>query len=283
MPRQVCHRAQKKSIEKALRENKKIKDEAPNNPPENEVIKDDDALKNPPSEDEINKEVDDKFKLLWHSVVDKDFDESLLLWHIATDLCLCREIQGKGVPEWVTLFSEPPTEKTARMRDIGGTLSEYMLYLLIKQPEMLSATAGIGLLRYRDTCAEAKRFFRSMAEWNPDHKDARRMLLGVNTSKKPAEVKGDRSKSVLFDAVILAKVLREMGDEEFMWTLIAKVWREMLTFAAGKCRGSTHVRQLSRGGELITLVWFLMAHMGLGDMYQIQAGDAKAKLIVIDQ
>jgi hypothetical protein len=31
------------------------------------------------------------------------------------------------------------------------------------------------------------------------------------------------------------------------------------------------------------MVWFLMAHMGLGDMYRIHEGDAKAKLIVRDQ
>jgi hypothetical protein len=108
------------------------------------------------------------------------------------------------------------------------------------------------------------------------------MLLGVNTSEKPSVVKGDRSKSALFDGVILAKVLWEL-DEELMWDVITGVWGEMLMYAAGKCRGIMHVRQLSRGGELITVVWLLMAHMGLGDMYQIQEGDAKAKLIVRDQ
>ncbi|TKW29973.1 hypothetical protein SEVIR_2G000600v4 [Setaria viridis] len=213
---------------------------------------------------------DKKFKLILDSVVESDFDESLLLWHVATDLCRLKDKQG------------PAAEDTTKMQAIGETLSEYMLYLLIKQPEMLSATAGIGLLRYRDTCAEAQRFFASMDAWVGAHEDARVMLLRVNTSKKPSTVKGDRSKSVLFDAVILAKVLREL-DDGLMWKVLTGVWREMLTYAAGKCRGSTHVRQLSRGGELITLVWFLMAHMGLGDMYQIQEGDAKAKLIVNDQ
>uniref|UniRef100_A0ACD5U9F3 Uncharacterized protein n=1 Tax=Avena sativa TaxID=4498 RepID=A0ACD5U9F3_AVESA len=204
--------------------------------------------------------------------VKREFDESLLLWHIATDLC-CHQLSEQNAPTKDTV---------EKMRPIGETLSEYMLYLLIKQPEMLSATAGIGLLRYRDTCAEAKRFFDSAAAWDPDHGDARRMLLSVNTTKEPAAVKGDRCKSVLFDGVILAKALRDLG-EDLMWEVVAKVWGEMLTYAAGKCRGSTHVRQLSRGGELITMVWFLMAHMGLGDMYRIHEGDAKAKLIVRDQ
>ncbi|CAL5034242.1 unnamed protein product [Urochloa decumbens] len=215
---------------------------------------------------------DQKFNMIMDSVSTTDFDESVLLWHVATDLCRSRKDEHRA---------ETATE--ARLRPIGETLSEYMLYLLIKQPDMLSATAGIGLLRYRDTCAEARRFFASMDTWIRTHDDAQTMLLRVNTSQKPSAVKGDRSKSVLFDAVILAKALRDLDDDELMWEVVTGVWGEMLTYAAGKCRGSTHVRQLSRGGELITLVWFLMAHMGLGDMYQIQEGDAKAKLIVNDQ
>uniref|UniRef100_A0A0E0FXT4 DUF4220 domain-containing protein n=1 Tax=Oryza nivara TaxID=4536 RepID=A0A0E0FXT4_ORYNI len=227
--------------------------------------------------DKKKKEIDDLVKEKLDGVlrnsIEREFDESLLLWHIATDLCCHRERKG-------------PTQMhdTNGLMSISETLSEYMLYLLVRQPEMLSATAGIGLLRYRDTCAEARRFFKSAEVWDPNHDDARRMLLSVNTSKKPADVKGDRSKSVLFDACILAKVLREL-DYDTMWRVVAGVWREMLTYAAGKCQGSTHVRQLSRGGELITMAWFLMAHTGMGDVYRIAelAGDPKAKLIIHDQ
>ena len=196
-----------------------------------------------------------------------DFDESLLLWHIATDLC---GLQNKRTA---------PTADEDRLRPIGETLSEYMLYLLIKQPEMLAATAGIGLLRYRDTCEEARRFFGSMEAWIDDHDDARKMLLSVNTSEKPPVVKGDDSKSVLFDAVILAKALREL-DESLMWEVVSGVWAEMLLYAARSCPGSTHVRHLNRGGELITIIWFLMEHMGLGNAHDVEKVDVPAKLIV---
>jgi hypothetical protein len=95
--------------------------------------------------DKIKAEVaEEKFKLILDSVEQSDFDESLLLWHIATDLCLLRDKRTA------------PTADEERLRPIGVTLSEYMLYLLIKQPEMLAATAGVGLRPYRDTCAEAR-------------------------------------------------------------------------------------------------------------------------------
>jgi hypothetical protein len=219
-----------------------------------------------------NRNTDKKFTLILDSVTKSDFDESLLLWHVATDLCRLKGNQGAAAA----------AEGTVRRQAICETLSEYMLYLLIKKPEMLSTTPGVELLRYRDTCAEARRFFASLDAWVGGHEDARVMLLRVNTSERPSTVKGDRSKSVLFDAVILAKVLKELDDDELMWEVLTGVWGEMLMHAACKCRASQHVRQLCHGGELITLVWLLMAHMGISDMYQIEEGDAKAKLIIND-
>ncbi|OEL37416.1 hypothetical protein BAE44_0001567 [Dichanthelium oligosanthes] len=106
------------------------------------------------------------------------------------------------------------------------------------------------------------------------------MLLGTNTSVPPEVVKGGRSKSVQFDACIIAKELMRLG-EDVRWEAVVHVWMEMLTYAAGKCKGTTHVHQLARGGELITIVWLLMAHLGIGNIYQKAAeDDATPKLIV---
>lgn len=60
------------------------------------------------------------------------------------------------------------------------------------------------------------------------------MLLQVNTEIPPSKVKGDRSKSVLFDACRLAKSLQSLAtaiewDSAKKWELICRVWVEMLS------------------------------------------------------
>ncbi|KAH7514217.1 uncharacterized protein LOC107430321 [Ziziphus jujuba] len=193
------------------------------------------------------------------------YDESLLLWHIATELCY----NSQSVEE-----SLKPNDD----REFSKILSEYMIYLLVFQPTMMSAVAGIGQIRYRDTCAEAKKFFTRMELGPGDEKKACSSIMNVNTEVKPVTVKGDRSKSVLFDACILAKQLNEISEEK--WKIMSAVWVEMLCYAASHCRPETHAQQVSKGGELITFVWLLMAHFGLVDQFQINEGHARAKLIV---
>jgi len=92
-------------------------------------------------------------------------------------------------------------------------------------------------------------------------------------------LKGDRSKSVLFDACILAKELKNLKAPN-KWYVMSEVWVELLCYAASHCRANTHAALLSKGGELITFVWLLMAHFGIGDQFQINEGHARAKLNV---
>ncbi|KAL5551410.1 hypothetical protein UlMin_001586 [Ulmus minor] len=273
----------------------------------------------------------DKIKDLFPYIEDVAYDESLLLWHIATELCyrdeddsstkaknsddasitcciLCGDSRTKAKKSGDSstkgknsddasitcciLCGDSSTKAKKSgdsstkgkngvpdYKEFSKILSDYMLYLMVLQPTIMSAVAGIGQIRFRDTSAEATKFFsrRSLGGKNKE-RAACKEILKVETEVPPVTVKGDRSKSVLFDASILAKKLREFDTT--MWKIISVVWVEKLSFAASHCRPEAHAQQVSKGGELITFVWLLMAHFGLGEQFQISEGHARAKLIV---
>ncbi|KAJ1688447.1 hypothetical protein LUZ63_019837 [Rhynchospora breviuscula] len=209
------------------------------------------------------------YHLRWS--IDKEFDESILLWHIATDLCF--HTHG-GINQNPDTGHGRNNNCSHSDHEISLILSNYMLYLLIMKPYMMPA--GIGKIRFKDTCAEAKIFFRAEKKGLTES-EAREALLDVETEVDPVEVKGDRSKSVLFDACRLAKELNLLVEDE-RWRLISRVWVEKLGYAAINCKTYYHAKQLSQGGELLTHIWLLMAHMGIGEQYRVEAGHAVAKL-----
>ncbi|KAH6784851.1 hypothetical protein C2S52_009810 [Perilla frutescens var. hirtella] len=193
-----------------------------------------------------------------------EYDESLLLWHIATELCYFTSSGGN------------------ENREFCKVLSDYMLYLLVMRPTLMSTVAGIAQIRFQDTCKEANKFFKRWQSEIKTDKQACDKLLAVKTVVKPNEVKGDRSKSLLFDACILANDLKKLSEDK-RWEMMSRVWVELLSYGASRCRASDHARQLSHGGEFITFVWLLMVHFGLGEQFRIEAGHARAKLLQVDK
>ncbi|CBI21744.3 unnamed protein product, partial [Vitis vinifera] len=153
------------------------------------------------------------------SDIEADFSHSILLWHIATDLCYENDAEKN------------PDCKACKV------LSDYMLYLLVMCPFMLPD--GIGEIRYRDSCAEAKEFFKD---------------------RKHIKSRTQACKDLL--------------------RLMRGVWVEMLCYAASQCRPNQHAKQLRRGGELLTHVWLLMAHLDVRENFQISQGNAKGGIIV---
>ncbi|OMO98999.1 Disease resistance protein [Corchorus olitorius] len=89
--------------------------------------------------------------------VTTDFDESILIWHIATEICSYTEENADGT--------------TKLNREMSQQISRYMLYLLAVYPYMLPT--GIGLIRLRDTRAEAEKFFEERLSTSKTEKMSR--------------------------------------------------------------------------------------------------------------
>ncbi|KAE8703105.1 hypothetical protein F3Y22_tig00110474pilonHSYRG00127 [Hibiscus syriacus] len=93
-------------------------------------------------------------------------------------------------------------------------------------------------------------------------------LYGVETDSLE-ELKGDKTKSVLFYGSRLAQQLQAL-EFEAKWDMVNKLWVELLAYSAAHCGWKEHGQELRRGGELLTHVCVLMAHLGLSEQYQIQ-------------
>ncbi|XP_048495790.1 uncharacterized protein LOC125495098 [Beta vulgaris subsp. vulgaris] len=235
--------------------------------------------------------------------VDVDYDESVLIWHLATDICY-----------W-TSQEHGSTDNVDGMdyRSFSKWLSDYMSYLLLRQQSLVSLVVGMSENRFEDTCAEARKFMNKSlnVHWfsyicaetkkclcsklncqtsgveceNHGTKEEEEFfkefcikVLKVKAHIPPIVAKGDKSKSVLFDACRLAEQLKMFGSSQ--WEITSKVWVELLCYAANRASPRSHVAQLRRGGELITLVWLLMAHLGLGERFLQNQGFGWTKLII---
>ncbi|KAK9286689.1 hypothetical protein L1049_015092 [Liquidambar formosana] len=189
--------------------------------------------------------------------VEVDFDESILLWHIATDLFYSNH--KDAIPE----------SKIA-----GKVLSDYMMYLLVMRPFMLPK--GIGQIRFQDTVAAVRRVFQDSGL--PSNSDeARKILPKVDIRFGELVIKGNACQSVLFEGCRLFELLESLKTEHgqesgWKWEMISNVWVEMLCYAANQCGWNHHAQRLGRGGELLTHVSLLMAHLGLTENLKSKRG-----------
>ncbi|XWS16165.1 hypothetical protein CRYUN_Cryun34aG0061800 [Craigia yunnanensis] len=185
------------------------------------------------------------------TVSEVEFTHSLLLWHIATDLVFYDDDQS---------FQAGNLGPDCQLSKL---LSDYMMYLLFLCPAMLPE--GIGRLRHRDTCIEAKKFFPGRI----DFRQAIKGLFGIDTASRSFFIEmGNQRRSVFFEGCQIAYGLQDLvsmsrWDHKEKWELIAKVWLDMLTYASSQCSWKEHARQLQQGEELLTHVALLMAHLGL--------------------
>ncbi|KAM3277417.1 hypothetical protein ACQJBY_045352 [Aegilops geniculata] len=163
------------------------------------------------------------------------FDESVLVWHVATDLC----------------FYHPNTSLQCRQGEAtrqSREISNYMFYLLLIRPEMLM----LGAKSYLVTLASDKIVENSNGVLEPTEEILAREIFNLPPS----------ARDMVSNACKLAEALMELGGDE-RWTVIQGVWVEMLCYSASRCRGYLHAKSLGEGGECLTYIYLLWSFMGM--------------------
>ncbi|KAM0917548.1 hypothetical protein ACQ4PT_009410 [Festuca glaucescens] len=198
------------------------------------------------------------------------FDESVLLWHLATDFCYY--IDTGASPSQCTQDSCPgvyacPAWCKGSQHHEGAVLcremSNYMIYLLYVNPEMLMA----GTRRNLFTAAydELKGTIVVGDNKSPvEERDlTQRIIFAVDGGGSPPPDGTQRQQgSITHLAWSIAKVLSGLPEEK-MWNVIQGVWVEMMCFSAARCRGYLHAKGLATGVEYLSYVWLLQYYMGM--------------------
>ncbi|GJN10282.1 hypothetical protein PR202_ga28362 [Eleusine coracana subsp. coracana] len=181
-------------------------------------------------------------------------EESILTWHLATELYLSwRQNDGNPIAK--------PVE----------ALSNYMLFLLAARPNMLPPSTSRNAYVEMCYCLTSLEYTSAegLAHLLRRYGDTLKNNPG-STFDFPCHG-GRSSRSVHMETLnntvlrrgshLAAKLIAEESQSPHMLKLIGKVWVELLCYAGSRCTAYSHVKQLSEGGELITVIAFLIEYL----------------------
>jgi hypothetical protein len=189
-------------------------------------------------------------RLLWSLQV--PFDHSVLIWHVATELCLHHP---KTSPA-----ADASVEVSTTARQYSKVISNYMIYLLLIRPEMLMPRTRQAL--FTNTSDDIEVMLKHVDDRAPllnERSVAQRILSAAQSPSLDAR----RMEPWILKACKLAEDLMELLGDDERWLVIQGVWVEMLCYSAGRCRGYLHAKTMAEGIELFTFVWFLLSRMGM--------------------
>ncbi|EES09130.1 uncharacterized protein LOC8080009 [Sorghum bicolor] len=162
-----------------------------------------------------------------------DFDQSILAWHLATDKFLRHSMSSTR--------NEGPSRSLV---EATKAVSNYMMFLLVERPYMLPSPVRPTLH------LQAKKALR---QWHYSQ-FMERDSHNKGTIDEEAQVLNAGAK--LADQLLCMEELEKPGPNKLL-RVVFGVWVEMLCYAAHHCSRESHAKQLSSGGELITISWLL--------------------------
>ncbi|KAJ4767661.1 hypothetical protein LUZ62_078036 [Rhynchospora pubera] len=181
----------------------------------------------------------------------KGFGECVIAWHMATDMC------------YFASNNAPGDNEEGRRREAIYRVSNYMMYLILERSSMMPpGFAELTTVRTVQTLKGSDIF----STGHPDTRQARVSLYEATVGNVTPEYWprcADTALPLVLNLLRRLKQIVEKTSEQRQWEVIRDVWMEMLTYAAVHCSRTEHFRSLSRGGELLTHYWLLLAHYGI--------------------
>ena len=173
-----------------------------------------------------------------------EFHESMLIWHIATS----------------TFLSNPAVksqlvDKDRNTAEAVNTLSDYMMYLLVKHPDILPINPdACSFFDKACYCCVFLSFYAD--DYNKEFLDYKEGTVNLGVEGYAEYI--SQGEAVLVKAGSIARTMlgMELGLADKM-VIIGTVWTEMLCYAATNASGGFHARQLSNGGEFLTHILLL--------------------------
>ncbi|KAJ4796567.1 hypothetical protein LUZ62_047813 [Rhynchospora pubera] len=181
----------------------------------------------------------------------KGFGECVIAWHMATDMC------------YFASNNAPGDNEEGHRREAIYSVSNYMMYLILERSSMMPpGFAELTTVRTVQTLEGSDIF----STGHPDSRQARVSLYEAIVGNVTPEYWprcADTALPLVLNLLRRLKQIVEKTSEQRQWEVIRDVWMEMLTYAAVHCSRTEHFRSLSRGGELLTHYWLLLAHYGI--------------------
>ncbi|KAL5214823.1 hypothetical protein ABZP36_003975 [Zizania latifolia] len=184
----------------------------------------------------------EQFKALkiedYHGV---DFHESVLIWHIATEMFLTKKERDGSPVEAIR------------------ALSNYLMFLFVDRPDMLPGVRQNWL--YQQT-------MNNMVESSKSHSGfvkescmlkQIKQVAGILLQEDQEQAKTGPKVPRLNYARTIAHKLTEWKNEDPIDVLL-DLWIDFLVYAANRCNRELHAKRLNNGCEFLTVVWLMVEH-----------------------
>ncbi|GJN18830.1 hypothetical protein PR202_gb06033 [Eleusine coracana subsp. coracana] len=170
------------------------------------------------------------------------FDESVLLWHIATDLCF----------HWPDQSTETLASTQLALANARYT-SNYMIYLLFIQPELLIPGARSTL--FSSAIDDIELLLGNSTETFDEERSIARAIIEAAKTER-------HTSTNVHQACMLAEALMNL-DVKKRLDVIHSVWVEMLCYSISRRSGYLQAKSTGEGTDNLHYIWLLWAFMGM--------------------